>query len=206
LRLPSFVLVLPEVGVGDGLAGCVFDAECLLKLADGPGHGETPRGRDFPRRNRLIAGLVLGVVLVEAARRSGSLITARRALDYGREVFAVPGSPLDPRAEGTNDLLKQGATLVSRAQDVVAALSPMIEQPPARPMEEPAAAMPHFAIAPPDGDARRSISTLLGPTPVAIDDLIRWSGAPTPVVLTALLELELAGRLTRQAGGRVALL
>jgi len=88
---------------------------------------------------------------------------------------------------------------------VVAALSPMIEQPPARPMEEPAAAMPQLAIAP-DGDARRSISTLLGPTPVAIDDLIRWSGAPTPVVLTALLELELAGRLTRQAGGRVALL
>ena len=167
--------------------------------------GWTPRGRDFPRRNRLIAGLVLGVVVVEAARRSGSLITARRALDYGREVFAVPGSPLDPRAEGTNDLLKQGATLVSRAQDVVAALSPMIEQPPARPMEEPAAAMPQLAIAP-DGDARRSISTLLGPTPVAIDDLIRWSGAPTPVVLTALLELELAGRLTRQAGGRVALL
>ncbi|MFZ1884754.1 MAG: DNA-processing protein DprA [Rhodoplanes sp.] len=167
--------------------------------------GWTPRGRDFPRRNRLIAGLVFGVVVVEAARRSGSLITARHALDYGREVFAVPGSPLDPRAEGTNELLKQGATLVSSAQDVIAALSSMIDQPPERPMEEPDSIAPQVAIAP-DGDARRSITQLLGPTPVAIDDLIRWSGAPTPVVLTALLELELAGRLTRQAGGRVALL
>lgn len=167
--------------------------------------GWTPRGRDFPRRNRLIAGLVLGVVVVEAARRSGSLITARRALDYGREVFAVPGSPLDPRAEGTNDLLKQGATLVSSGQDVVAALAPMIDQPPARPVEEPTLIAPHVATAP-DGDVRQSVTALLGPTPVAIDDLIRWSGAPTPVVLTALLELELAGRLTRQAGGRVALL
>jgi DNA processing protein len=165
--------------------------------------GWAPRGRDFARRNRLIAGLVLGVVVVEAAHRSGSLITARRALDYGREVFAVPGSPLDPRAEGTNDLLKQGATLVSGAQDVIAALSPMIEHLPERPMEEPA--FLQIAV-PPDGDARQGITALLGPTPVAIDDLIRWSGAPTPVVLTALLELELAGRLTRQAGGRVALL
>lgn len=167
--------------------------------------GWTPRGRDFPRRNRLIACLVFGVIVVEAARRSGSLITARRALDYGREVFAVPGSPLDPRAEGTNELLKQGATLVSSAQDVIAALSPLIERPPERPMEEPSLAVLPIAV-PPDGDARQGITALLGPTPVAIDDLIRWSGAPTPVVLTALLELELAGRLARQAGGRVALL
>jgi DNA processing protein len=168
--------------------------------------GWTPRGRDFPRRNRLIAGLVFGVVVVEAARRSGSLITARRALDYGREVFAVPGSPLDPRTEGTNDLLKQGATLVSEARDVISALAPMVEHPPpARPVEEPA-----FILVPPtphlDGDARGGITALLGPTPVAVDDLIRWSGAPTAVVLTTLLELELAGRLARQAGGRVALL
>ncbi|MGZ8323732.1 MAG: DNA-processing protein DprA, partial [Rhodoplanes sp.] len=141
--------------------------------------GWTPRGRDFPRRNRLIAGLVFGVVVVEAARRSGSLITARRALDYGREVFAVPGSPLDPRAEGTNELLKQGATLVSSAQDVIAALSPLIERPPERPMEEPSLAVLPIAV-PPDGDARQGITALLGPTPVAIDDLIRWSGAPTP--------------------------
>jgi DNA processing protein len=169
--------------------------------------GWVPRGRDFPRRNRLIAGLGLGVIVVEAARRSGSLITARRALDYGREVFAVPGSPLDPRAEGTNDLLKQGATLVSHARDVVAALAPMLEQPPARPIEEaPVIAVAPAPVLPPDGNAREGITALLGPTPVAIDDLIRWSGAPTPVVLTTLLELELAGRLARQAGGRVALL
>ena len=126
--------------------------------------GWTPRGRDFPRRNRLIAGLVFGVVVVEAARRSGSLITARRALDYGREVFAVPGSPLDPRAEGTNELLKQGATLVSSAQDVIAALSPLIERPPERPMEEPSLAVLPIAV-PPDGDARQGITALLGPTP-----------------------------------------
>ncbi len=168
--------------------------------------GWVPRGRDFPRRNRLIAGLVLGVVVVEAARRSGSLITARRALDYGRDVFAVPGSPLDPRAAGTNELLKQGAALVSEARDVIAALAPMIERPPPEhPMEEPAP----IAVSPamlPDGDVREAIRALLGPTPVAVDDLIRWSGAPTPVVLTTLLELEVAGRLTRQAGGRVSVL
>lgn len=168
--------------------------------------GWVPRGRDFPRRNRLISGLVLGVVVVEAARRSGSLITARRALDHGREVFAVPGSPLDPRTEGTNDLIKNGATLVSRASDIIDVLTPMIGKPvPEQPVEEPADTLPLVAV-PADGDAREGITALLGPTPVAVDDLIRWSGAPTPIVLTTLLELELAGRLARQAGGRVALL
>jgi DNA processing protein len=168
--------------------------------------GWVPRGRDFPRRNRLISGLVLGVVVVEAARRSGSLITARRALDHGREVFAVPGSPLDPRTEGTNGLIKNGATLVSRANDIIDVLTPMIGTPvPEKPIEEPAAMLP-LAATPMDGDVREGITALLGPTPVAVDDLIRWSGVPTPIVLTTLLELELAGRLARQAGGRVSLL
>src|SRR5690606_8117050 len=90
--------------------------------------GWEPRGRDFPRRNRLISGLALGVVIVEAARRSGSLITARMALEQGREVFAVPGSLLDPRAEGTNGLLKQGATLVTEAADVLSVLHPILGQ------------------------------------------------------------------------------
>lgn len=169
--------------------------------------GWVPRGRDFPRRNRMISGLVLGVVVVEAARRSGSLITAKRALDQGREVFAVPGSPLDPRTEGTNDLIRNGATLVSRARDVIDVLTPMIGKPvPETPVEEPALALPIVAVPLPDGDARQEITALLSPTPVAVDDLIRWSGAPAPMVLTTLLELELAGRLARQAGGRVALL
>src|SRR5262249_32865062 len=90
--------------------------------------GWEPRGRDFPRRNRLISGVAVGIVVIEAARRSGSLITARFALEQGREVFAVPGSPLDPRCEGTNGLLKQGATLVTEAADVTAALQPILRQ------------------------------------------------------------------------------
>ena len=91
--------------------------------------GWEPRARDFPRRNRLISGLAVGVVVVEAAKRSGSLITVRFALEQGREVFAVPGSPLDPRAEGTNELLKQGATLATEAADVIAVLRPILGQP-----------------------------------------------------------------------------
>jgi DNA processing protein len=171
--------------------------------------GWVPRGRDFPRRNRIISGLVLGVVVVEAARRSGSLITARRALDHGREVFAVPGSPIDPRSEGTNDLLKQGATLVTAAADVVAALEPMLGRRFERPLDEPRPAtlpLPFDLDPEPDGAVRDRITALLGPTPVALDDLIRWSGAPPATVLTTLLELELAGRLDRQRGARVALM
>src|SRR5712692_4799400 len=104
--------------------------------------GHEPRARDFPRRNRLISGLCAGIVVVEAAKRSGSLITARFALEQGRGVFAVPGSPLDPRAEGTNDLIKQGATLVTEAADVIAVLRPILGQPIELPAEEPEAPAP----------------------------------------------------------------
>jgi DNA processing protein len=169
--------------------------------------GWEPRSRDFPRRNRLISGFALGVIVVEAARKSGSLITARLALEQNREVFAVPGSPLDPRSEGTNALLKQGAVLVTQAEDVLDVLGPIVRQEPARPAEEPQS--PDAAPAPPaepSSDARARIVALLGPTPVAIDDLIRLSGASAAVVHTTLLELELAGRLKRQRGGLVALL
>jgi DNA processing protein len=166
-----------------------------------------PRARDFPRRNRLISGLSVGVVIVEAARRSGSLITARLAGEQGREVFAVPGSPLDPRAEGTNGLLKQGATLVTEAADVTAVLEPILgrdlEQPPARePAQEPLGPPDHE----PAEDERSRIIALLGPTPCAIDDLVRLSRTSPAIVRTILLELEIAGRLERHGGGLVSLL
>jgi DNA processing protein len=165
--------------------------------------GWEPRAKEFPRRNRLISGLSLGVVVVEAAKRSGSLITARFALEQGREVFAVPGSPLDPRTEGTNDLLKQGATLTTVATDVVSALEPILGRPIDLTPASPEAPEPPVQ---PDNSARAAILDRLGPTPVSIDDLIRLSGAAPALVRVTLLELDLAGRLVRQPGGLVALL
>jgi DNA processing protein len=170
---------------------------------------QEPRAHDFPRRNRLISGLAVGVVVIEAARRSGSLITTRLALEQGREVFAVPGSPLDPRAEGCNSLLKQGATLVTEAEDVLAVLRPILDQPLERSLQEPDAQSEPFApSAPtlePGGDERDRIVQLLGPTPVSIDDLVRLAGRSPAVVRIVLLELEVAGRLQRHGGGLVSL-
>jgi DNA processing protein len=170
-----------------------------------------PRAGDFPRRNRLISGLPLGVIVVEAAHKSGSLITGRMALEQNREVFAVPGSPLDPRAAGSNALIKHGATMVTEAEDVLAVLRPIIGPATAPIRQGPegiaddtlAEAAPGGASSP---DARARIVALLGPTPVPVDDLIRLSRASSTMVQTTLLELELAGRLKRQQGGRVALL
>ncbi len=165
--------------------------------------GWEPRARDFPRRNRLISGLALGVVIVEAAKRSGSLITARLALEQGREVFAVPGSPLDPRAEGTNGLLKQGATPVTETADVVEALQPIIGADlPAR-EPEPADANHDMEPAP---DERGRIVGLLSPAPVSVDDLVRLSQTSPRIVRIVLLELEIAGRLERHGGGLVSLM
>ena len=169
--------------------------------------GWEPRGRDFPRRNRLISGLSLGVVIVEAARRSGSLITARFALEQGREVFAVPGSPLDPRAEGTNGLIKQGATPVTETGDIVAVLRPIMEQKeiPAREPELEPSDLAAGEEAEPAPDERARIVSLLGPSPVQIDDLVRLSNSSPAVVRMVLLELEIAGRLERHGGALVSL-
>ena len=165
-----------------------------------------PRARDFPRRNRLISGLSVGVVIVEAARRSGSLITARLAGEQGREVFAVPGSPLDPRAEGTNGLLKQGATLVTEAADVIAVLEPILGRGFDLPAQEPEREVPGPLDVEPGDDERARIIGLLGPTPVSIDDLVRLSRTSPAIVRTVLLELEIAGRLERHGGSLVSLL
>jgi DNA processing protein len=166
--------------------------------------GWEPRARDFPRRNRLISGLSLGVVIVEAAKRSGSLITARFALEQGREVFAVPGSPLDPRAEGTNGLIKQGATPVTETADIISVLRPILDEraPPAR---EPPEERP-IEDAEPAPDERARIVSLLGPSPVQIDDLVRLSQSSPAVVRMVLLELEIAGRIERHGGGLVSLI
>ena len=164
-----------------------------------------PRARDFPRRNRLISGLALGVVIVEAARRSGSLITARLAGEQGREVFAVPGSPLDPRAEGTNGLLKQGAILVTEAADVITAIEPILGRGLDLPAQEPSPDEPPLHDTAPADDDRSRIVALLGPTPVTLDDLVRLSRSSPAIVRTVLLELELAGRLERHGGGSVSL-
>jgi DNA processing protein len=163
--------------------------------------GHVPRAHDFPRRNRLISGVALGVVVIEAAHRSGSLITARIAAEQGREVFAVPGSPLDPRAAGTNDLIKQGATLITEAADVIQAVEPIMGRPIelGEPDDDPLAPEP-------DASDRARIVGLLGPTPVLLDDLIRMAEASPAIVRTVLLELELAGRLERHGGGLVSLI
>lgn len=175
--------------------------------------GATARAKDFPRRNRVIAGLALGVVVVEAAPASGSLITARLALDYGREVMAVPGSPQDPRHRGTNQLLRDGAHLVEGAADVLAILAPLRasrEPPPPRSRSLPKARPSRPAAVPSAPSARAEplaerLAAVLGPAPLAVDELIRECDAPAPDVQAALLELELAGRIDRQPGNRVCL-
>jgi DNA processing protein len=167
--------------------------------------GWEPRPQDFPRRNRIIAGMSLGLVVVEAARRSGSPISARLAGDMGRLVFAVPGSPLDPRAAGANGLLKDGATLVTEAADIIEAMAPLagggIRLPPR--LDDP----PDFNATPPPADTdRERLIEALGPTLVEVDELIRHTGLHPAQVFMILLELDLAGRLERHSGGSVSLL
>jgi DNA processing protein len=202
-------LVTGTVAVLAGGHACIYPPEHVglldAALVEGAAVSEMPlawepRSRDFPRRNRLISGLCVGVIVVEAALRSGSLITARLAAEQGREVFAVPGSPLDPRAEGTNGLIKQGATLVTEASDVTALVEPILGRPLLTLGALADAAACVTAAADPDDAERGRILALLGPTGVAIDDLIRLSGASAASVRTTLLELDVAGRLDRRQG------
>ena len=171
--------------------------------------GWEPRARDFPRRNRLISGLSLGVVVVEAAKRSGSLITARLALEQNREVFAVPGSPLDPRAEGGNALIQQGAKLVVSAADIIETLS---EADPMRHMLFEPDWRPDFtgtptpvAVSADTGPERARLLSALSFTPVPVDALIVATGLAVPIIQTLLLELDLAGRIEWSSGQLVAL-
>jgi DNA processing protein len=176
-------------------------AERGLLVAEQP-PGLEPRARHFPYRNRVIAGLAQGTVVVEAAPKSGSLITARYAAEFGRDVMAVPGSPLDPRAQGCNQLIREGAILVQNAGDVLETIRPFH----LRTLAQEPIDFGLPAIAADASDIqRRTVTDLLSPTPVAVDELIRQSGLSPAVVHTVLLELELAGRLERHAGGKASL-
>jgi DNA processing protein len=171
-----------------------------LVLAEMP-PGTEPRARHFPYRNRIIAGMTLGTVVVEAAPRSGSLITARLAAEAGREVMAVPGSPLDPRAQGCNQLIRDGATLVQSAADVMEEIRPLQPR-----VASPASDYEDFVTAEDaSDDVVARIEELLGPSAVPVDEIIRLSEASSGSVQMALLELDLAGRLDRHAGGKVSL-
>jgi DNA processing protein len=173
-----------------------------LLIAEQP-PGTEPRGSHFPSRNRIIAGLTLGTLVVEAAPRSGSLITARLAGEYGREVMAIPGSPLDARSHGCNQLIREGAVLVQAPEDVIELLSSFDGTPRSSLRET----QPCYAAVDdePLTDEPADLAALLSSAPVAIDELVRQSGSSAGAVQMALLELEIAGRLVRHAGARVSL-
>ena len=201
--LPTGTVAVLGGGVDDvyppqnaGLYARIAETGCVVSENE---PGRTAVARDFPRRNRIISGLSRAVVVVEAELRSGSLITARLAAEQGREVLAVPGSPLDPRAKGTNDLIRQGAALCESAEDVLRAIEGL------RGFHEPERGS--YGSGPsvdPDDALRKAICALLSPTPVSRDELVRATGAPAPLVFAALVELSLAGRAELQSGGMVA--
>jgi DNA processing protein len=204
-----------------GVEGCLVSEQAP---------GFRARGNDFPRRNRIISGLSMGVVIVEAATRSGSLITARMAAEQGREVFAVPGHPLDPRAEGTNKLLKGGATIATSAADILEALAPQLGRSERglterSALERPGSGGDAGEVAPEETEPPPTVSdadsgaigadspemtqatvlAALGPAPISIDQLARATGLPTQSLRAALLELTLAERIERHGAQLVSL-
>lgn len=176
-------------------------------VAESP-FGTEPIARHFPRRNRIISGLSLGVLVVEAAAKSGSLITARTALEQNREVFAVPGSPMDPRSEGANSLLRDGAHITTTADDVLHVLRGLrlkpLREKGSKPWQGATDSLPLKKE--PDLGLRNRILENLSPAPVELDELIRAVNASVGDVLTIILELELAGRIERQPGNKVNLI
>ncbi len=179
--------------------------ERALVLAEQP-PGTEPLARHFPYRNRIIAGMAIGTLVVEAAPRSGSLITARLAAEAGRDVMAIPGSPLDSRSRGCNELIRGGATLVQGVNDILELVSPFAGSQPHRVAAPPQSYVPERSTKEPDDAARRELLSLLGPSPVGIDELVRQSGLESGAVQMMLLDLELAGRIERHAAGRVSLI
>ena len=169
--------------------------------------GTEPQAALFPRRNRIISGASLGVVVVEATLRSGSLITARPAAEQGRDVFAVPGSPLDPRAQGPNGLIRDGATLIQSLEDILYQL-PSVNVPAPNFSSPAAATLQHIEIIGENNtpETRRKIEAALGSAPAGVDELLRQCQVSPAVLATVLLELELAGRLERLPGNRVLLI
>lgn len=169
--------------------------------------GAEPRSRDFPKRNRIIAAMSMGLIVVEAAQRSGSLITARLAAEYGRTVFAVPGSPLDPRSHGTNNLIREGATLITSAEDVLEGLQTMDSAPSsAQPAQKGLFEDVDEMTLPPDDDSRAHIVSLLSPSPTDLDEIIAHTTLKPAQVALVILELDLAGRIERHPGNRVSLI
>ena len=167
--------------------------------------GWTPRAQDFPRRNRIVAGMALGLIVVEAAKRSGSLISARLANEIGRLVFAVPGSPLDPRSEGTNQLIRQGATLITSAHDVVDEIEPLSRESDQTGDSLLETGRYEEESEPSDSDREKLLSAL-DRTPTSVDELVRFLDLPPSRLQVMLLELDLNGRLERHAGNQVSML
>ena len=199
------------------LHAAIGEAGCLVSEMP---PGFVPRGQDFPRRNRIISGIANGVLVIEAAKRSGTLITARMAAEQGRDVFAVPGHPLDPRAEGTNHLLRNGAILVTSAADILEIIGPGLkprfsfrepEPPPPAPdvsaaQEQLAETKPETSSPPDNADNERArVLAVLGPSPVSIDELVRVAGLSVRVIQAAILELTLAGQIERHGQNLVSL-
>ncbi len=166
-----------------------------LLLAESP-FGTPPIARAFPRRNRIVSGLSAGVIVIEAADRSGSLITAERALDQGREVFVVPGSPMDPRYAGSNTLIRQGAILVRDANDIISVFG--MPQSAPQPVEGPREIL--------DDSTTAKVLALLGSVPTAVDELVRRCQVSAATVAEVLTALELEGRLERHRGNSVSLI